>query len=260
MNYYSFHIGDYAAHTQRLSLMEDLAYRRLIDAYYLAERPLNGNPTDVAREIGMLEQIDSVSYVLTKFFTASENGFLNDRCEKEITQYKGKKEQASNAGRASVAKRANARSTPVEINSTPVQRSQEPITINQEPKEKSAKALCPACPNDVDPQIWADWLQLRKTKKAPVTETVLREARAESIKAAMTFQAFLAVWCARGSQGMQADWIKPAERVVQSLEPGWRKDARDRMQKAVPGIAEKPPSSNFVFESDTKNVTAITLG
>ncbi len=40
MNYYPFHIGDYAKKTRHLSWDEDMAYRRLIDAYYLHEGPL----------------------------------------------------------------------------------------------------------------------------------------------------------------------------------------------------------------------------
>ena len=47
MNYYPFHIGDYASHTRHLTLMEDLAYRRLLDLYYLHERPLNARSTPV---------------------------------------------------------------------------------------------------------------------------------------------------------------------------------------------------------------------
>jgi len=35
MHYYQFNIGDYASHTRHLSDLEDLAYRRLLDAYYL---------------------------------------------------------------------------------------------------------------------------------------------------------------------------------------------------------------------------------
>ena len=37
MNYYPFHLGDYAARTAHLEPMEDLAYRRLLDLYYLGE-------------------------------------------------------------------------------------------------------------------------------------------------------------------------------------------------------------------------------
>jgi len=69
-----------------------------------------------------------------------------------------------------------------------------------------------ACPPDVDQQIWDDWRQLRKAKKAPVTETVVNSARKEAAKANMAFSDFLSVWCARGSQGLQADWLKPDER------------------------------------------------
>jgi len=69
-----------------------------------------------------------------------------------------------------------------------------------------------ACPQDVDQQIWDDWKQLRKAKKAPVTETVVNSARKEAAKANMAFSDFLSVWCARGSQGLQAEWLKPDER------------------------------------------------
>ena len=69
-----------------------------------------------------------------------------------------------------------------------------------------------ACPQDVDQQIWDDWKQLRKAKKAPVTETVVNSSRKEAAKANMAFSDFLSVWCARGSQGLQAEWLKPDER------------------------------------------------
>lgn len=135
MNYYSLHIGDYAAHTKHLSLIEDLAYRRLIDAYYLAERPFIGCSTDVAREIGMRDQIDAVDYVLTKFFTKTENGFSHKRCDEEIAKYHDKKEKASVAGKLSAERRANLRSTSVEKNTTDVEKNTTDVqlTNNQEP-------------------------------------------------------------------------------------------------------------------------------
>jgi hypothetical protein len=74
------------------------------------------------------------------------------------------------------------------------------------------RATSVACPPDVDQQIWDDWKQLRKAKKAPVTETVVNSARKEALKANMSFSDFLTVWCARGSQGLQADWLKPEEK------------------------------------------------
>lgn len=84
---------------------------------------------------------------------------------------------------------------------------------NTDQKQKKGRASAPVCPDDVDPQTWGDWLALRKAKRAPVTETVIREARREAAKAGMPFGQFLAVWCRRGSQGLEADWLKPHERT-----------------------------------------------
>lgn len=87
-------------------------------------------------------------------------------------------------------------------------------TERETKKEKREIATIVACPTDVDQQIWDDWKQLRKAKKAPVTQTVVDSARKESIKANMPFSEFLSIWCARGSQGLQADWIKPDDRKL----------------------------------------------
>ena len=80
-------------------------------------------------------------------------------------------------------------------------------------EQKQPRVTAQPAPDDVDPQTWADWLALRKAKRAPVSQTVIREARKEAAKAGMAFGQFLAVWCRRGSQGLEADWLKPNERI-----------------------------------------------
>ena len=127
MHYFNFNIGDYASHTRHLSLLEDLAYRRLIDAYYLAEKPFTGSPADIAKEIGMTSQIEEVFYVLTKYFEQSDDGsWFNKRCDEEIAHYHGKHEQAIRAGKASAEARLSKRSTSVQPTN-----KQEPITNKQ---------------------------------------------------------------------------------------------------------------------------------
>jgi len=94
------------------------------------------------------------------------------------------------------------------------------------PRKRSAPATPLQCPPDVDAQVWADWLALRKAKKAPVTATVLKGAQVEAGKAGMSLEAFLAVWCRRGSQGLEAGWLKPEERAGTSgLGQDWSKGA-----------------------------------
>lgn len=67
-------------------------------------------------------------------------------------------------------------------------------------------------PEEVGQQTWDDWLALRRAKRAPVTQTVLNGAALEASKAGLSLEEFLRVWCRRGSQGLEAAWLKPEER------------------------------------------------
>ena len=155
MHYFQFNIGDYASHTSRLTPLEDLAYRRMLDLYYLNEQPLNGCITDVARGLGLSEHVSEVKYVLSKFFTETETGFSQKRIDLEIKKYKSNAKNKSRAGKASAkarAAKASSKVTPVEqtLNTTPTNDEQninhKPITNNQEPltslviEDKVAKA------------------------------------------------------------------------------------------------------------------------
>ena len=125
MHYYSFNIGDYASHTRHLTGIEDLAYRRLLDLYYLHEQPLNSDPTVVTRAINMRGNEVEVQLVLEEFFQLVEGkGWVNSRADQEIAKYHGKLEAASRAGLASAAKRFNERTTDVQLN-----KKQETINI-----------------------------------------------------------------------------------------------------------------------------------
>jgi len=130
MHYYNFNIGDYASHTRHLTLMEDIAYRRLLDLYYLHERPLNVDATLVAKQIGMRDEVATVRDVLNEFFERTEEGYLNTRADREIAHFHAKIEQASRAGKASAERRLNGRSTGL---ATDVQPNNNQETINNKP-------------------------------------------------------------------------------------------------------------------------------
>jgi uncharacterized protein YdaU (DUF1376 family) len=218
MHYYQFHIGDYKSHTHHLSLLEDLAYRRLLDFYFLHEKPIKHR--DVARQIGMREHEEDVMTVLNEFFISTEDGFVSPRADKEIKQYK----EFAEAGKRGAAKRwgtpphEGANSPP---NATPIATiNQEPITINHKPKRENATIV--ACPPDVSQQVWDDWVALRKSKKAPITKTVFDGAIVEAKKLGWTLEQFLIEWCNRSSQGLKAEWIvkpNPADKVRLTVAP-----------------------------------------
>jgi uncharacterized protein YdaU (DUF1376 family) len=109
MNYYPFNVGDYAAHTAHLEPMEDLAYRRLLDLYYLSEKPLPSDVQVTAKLIRMRSCAGDVESVLNEFFTLTDDGWRHARCDSEICRMQDKQAKARASAHASVnARRANA--------------------------------------------------------------------------------------------------------------------------------------------------------
>jgi uncharacterized protein YdaU (DUF1376 family) len=167
MHYYQFNIGDYASHTRHLSPIEDIAYRRLLDLYYLHERPLNSGLTSVARQINLRDYESEVKSVLEEFFTLTDDGWINVRADKEIAHYRGKIEQASRAGRASAERRYNARSTDVQPTN-----NHKPITNNQ---IKERKPVVPTeLPDWLNKTDWNDFVEMRKKLKKPMTDRAVK--------------------------------------------------------------------------------------
>ena len=150
MHYYQFNIGDYSSHTRHLTLVEDAIYRRLLDLYYLHERPLNGGIAAVARQIDARDNEAEVKIILEEFFQLTEDGWINLRADKEIEHFHSKIEQASKAGRASAEARANKRATPVATDVQPTN-NHKPITNNQEPLTIVKAARASRLPKDWQP-------------------------------------------------------------------------------------------------------------
>ena len=223
MHYYNFHIGDYASHTRHLSHMEDLAFRRLLDFYYLHETPIKTH--DIARQIGMREHEQDVLTVLNEFFMSTPEGFINGRADKEIEHFHAKVEQASRAGKASAERRSNVRSTDVQPTN-----NQEPLTNNHKPKKEKATAV--ATPDGVDVNLWNDFLVLRKAKSLPVTQTVVNQIKAQGEILGWTLTQTLTEQISRGWGGFKASWIQKE----QASNPA------DRIHMTVPGKQERDPA------------------
>ena len=109
MNYYQHHIGDFNNATRHLSLVERAIYRDLLDMYYDTEKPIDASNLErLARRLQCAteDQTAALKYVLEEFFTLQDGAYINNRCEREIAEFHGKRKQASEAGKASAKKRA----------------------------------------------------------------------------------------------------------------------------------------------------------
>ena len=224
MHYYKRNIGDYAKKAGRLSMLEHGAYTLLIDACYDRERfPTEQEAIEWAWARTDAE-IDAVRFVLGRFFVLIDGVYVQERIRDEVDAYKRNAETNARIAREREEKRTK-RERSVNgacgvvneppPNQEPLTKNQEPLTINQVEKPRASRSATTSRPDDVSEQVWADWCQLRKAKRATVTATVMAEARVEAAKAGLTLERFLTIWCSRGSQGLQADWLKPNERAPQ---------------------------------------------
>jgi uncharacterized protein YdaU (DUF1376 family) len=186
MHYYQFHIGDYMSHTRHLSLYEDLAYRRLLDFYFLHEQPIKHR--DVARQIGMREHEEDVLTVLNEFFLSTPEGFVNPRADKEINQYK----EFSEAGKRGAAKRwgkphnGEAISPP---NATPIAtNNHKPITNNHIKEKRLGSRLAQ---DWILPDDWEYWANKQRPE----------------LNAKLVADQFKDYWIAQpGQKGLKLDW------------------------------------------------------
>jgi uncharacterized protein YdaU (DUF1376 family) len=97
MIWYKFHIGDYLTHTVHLSDAEDLAYRRLLDLYYMSEKMIPLDTEAVARKIRL--DLDITESVLGEFFEKTETGYFNNRCHVEVAKYQHQVENNRQLGK-----------------------------------------------------------------------------------------------------------------------------------------------------------------
>ncbi len=94
MHYYEFNIGDYMRDTAHLDEMEDLAYRRMLDLYYLKESPLPKSVAEIAKLIRMRTHSESIANVLREYFTLTDSGYVNAKANSTLIKIYDKSEKA----------------------------------------------------------------------------------------------------------------------------------------------------------------------
>lgn len=111
MNYYEKHIGDYIKDTVSLTMIEDGAYNRLIDAYYAKELPLPADLAKVFKAARALTRVEknAVEAVLDEFFTLTPEGYRHKRCDEEIERYQISQEGADSKREADKIRQDRAR-------------------------------------------------------------------------------------------------------------------------------------------------------
>ena len=119
MIWYKFYLGDYITHTTHLSDAEDLAYRRLLDLYYISEKPIPLDTESVARKIRL--DLDITESVLGEFFDKGVDGYRNSRCDMEIAKYQHQVETNRSLGKRGGRPKKTESETETKPNTNPKQ-------------------------------------------------------------------------------------------------------------------------------------------
>jgi uncharacterized protein YdaU (DUF1376 family) len=223
--------GDYLRDTRHLTPMRHGVYLLALMHCWDSKGPL---PLDEQEQAGICncrssDEVEALRYVVSRYFVKMDDGHYNKRIAEEVARAElwGQKSRAGGLNSAQARRDKARRGAAAKANEPPlnhpstilqtvvqgssVSPSPSPSPISTPKTKGESRKRSPICPEDVSEQVWSDFLALRKQKRAPVTQTVLEGAVAEAVKAGMPLEQFLRVWCSRGSQGLEASWLKPHE-------------------------------------------------
>jgi uncharacterized protein YdaU (DUF1376 family) len=172
VNYYPHHIGDYLRDTVHLTMVEDAAYRRMLDLYYASEKPLPLDFEYLCRLVRAREtqEREATHSILSHFFQKCEDGWRNKRADEEIRKGKARVKAARVNGkrggrpitqRVSRNNPAGSRSDNPELN----YQNQKP-----KPKAKEEKHSAVALPEWLPQEAWTSFEENRKELRKPLTK------------------------------------------------------------------------------------------
>ena len=178
MNWYPHHIGDYKRDTGHLSMLEDGAYRRLLDTYYGTNANAYANAERLHRVCSAVtdEEKAAVDYVVATFFEIKDGKLHQERADTEIRKWLSKSAKASANARKKWSQMPDARDAKADANAdanadasadAKAYASHQPSTINHNNPPN------PPCGGN------GSGTQIRPKKKKKLSQTEKKRAKVE---------------------------------------------------------------------------------
>jgi uncharacterized protein YdaU (DUF1376 family) len=194
MHYYQHHIGDFIKATARLTDTQCMTYLRLLWMYYDTEKPLEQDIDTIAFQLGATPT--DVGMILNTFFHLKNDAWYHTRCDEEIAKFHLKSDRAKTANKIRWGSKMDEKSDPYQIATN----NHKPIT-----NIKTNKTL--ERPDDIAEELWAEFKEHRKRKKAVVTELVIKNIRSEAGKANMSLSQAMEAMIVNGWAGFKSTWV-----------------------------------------------------
>jgi uncharacterized protein YdaU (DUF1376 family) len=204
MHYYKFNIADYRKDTGHLTTVEHGIYRQLIDWQYLHETPIPLETDMVMRRLRLVTgEFINLQNVLSEFFKKTEKGYIHQRIFMELKDYQEKTEKNKINGK---------------LGGRP-KKTQVVIEKKHEETELKAKSKATHKPINsltnkniekhpaVSQEVWDLFVAQRKTKKANLSQLVMRNIVSEASIAGWTVEAALQEIIVRNWTSFKAEWV-----------------------------------------------------
>jgi uncharacterized protein YdaU (DUF1376 family) len=216
MHYFEHNIKDYRADAFTLTMIQHGAYRQLIDQYYLNEKPLTLDLEVLCADLLVRgeDEKKAIVFILGKFFSKTEDGYVHKRCNTVIQAFKDKSDKNRNNAvkRWSKVKDANALPQECERNA-----NQEPLTNNKEQFIEFVKPL------DVNLEVWNNYMTLRRAQNKPITDANIKALRREAANAGLTLNAVITVCVENSWISFRADWVNRKKVEENKTKEVWGK-------------------------------------
>ena len=286
MNYYPHHIGDYLKGTAHLTMIEDGAYRRLLDLYYQHEQPLPKEKKQIFRlaRAASKNERDAVLTILDEYFYVSDDGWRHRRCDKEIAksieksekakasaekrwQNKDQKTQGNAHSKRNANASANAMRTHSEGNAYPITNNQEPIEVTttntpEESREPPGSSSSPPITDEAPTRQSQIAMLLRRNGADPATHPGSKGIQAMLDLQATDAQILNALETAKqqrknagSTQPVTAAYLLPIVRQLQATPPPGK--PATRAQRLSDWNAEM---AAVIAQADTQQPREIDMG
>jgi hypothetical protein len=133
-----------------------------------------------------------------KLLNWDKRQFVSDSSSMRVRKHRDKKKQASNGNETLQKRQSNA------------------IDTDTDTEQKHKKTTVVATPEGVSDSVWQEFKNLRKAKKAPITQRAIDALTNEAKKAGWTLEKALEECIVRGWQAFKADWVvktNPADNI-----------------------------------------------
>lgn len=208
-----------------------------------------GQPMDAVHMERMLDEL--VAQDLIRMYTAENERFVFvPRFKQRLRFIHSRFPEPPNEINDLVIKKSDSSQTQVspESDSRPPKLSE--VKLSEVKTSNEKKRIKRVTPDGVLPQVWNDFLQLRKEKRSAVTDTVMRGIEKEASKAGLSLNDALEHCCVAGWQSFNAEWYANAKSKAvnkQDAEQPWVKQNREWFENAT---GKTPTFEKDIFDME----------